>query len=402
MVDTTAAFNRSPAPAPSSIPDFELLREIGSGGFGRVWMARNLATGQLRAVKFIARDQTGKADLAGREVTAITLLEANLRRHDPSLLGVQHVGQTPTHLFYVMELADNAAAQPDTYEAASLSRRLGDGPLDAEQALACARALLAGLTALHRLGMVHRDVKPANCLFVDGELRLADFGLLTEARPQVSRAGTLKYMPPDGRMDAQGDVYAAGLVLYEMLTGFDVEQFPLLGERGAEIAADHRLAALLQVALTACETDRQLRYRDCGAMRAALEVTLAATPGRSTIWRPLAALAGLAALLAVAVWYGLSNRVTANVDVNFVTHPFDAAVLIDGRPALDADGRPAATPCTIERVPAGPHRVVFRHPQRPDLDAGVINFNNTREVVAWWPDTGSSSASTNAQWLEDR
>jgi len=103
--------------------------------------------------------------------------------------------------------------------------------------------------------MIHRDVKPANCLFVGGELKLADFGLLTEARSLVSRVGTERYMPPDGRMGPRADVYAAGLVIYELVSGLPADRFPELGERAAEVARDPDLSALMRLALKACQPD---------------------------------------------------------------------------------------------------------------------------------------------------
>ncbi|MGW8258034.1 MAG: protein kinase domain-containing protein, partial [Thermoguttaceae bacterium] len=173
----------------------------------------------------------------------------------------QHVGKTAEFLFYVMDLADDisgqAAADVPEYQPATLEKRLESGPLDAEECFFCAKKLLAGLAALHEAGMVHRDVKPANCLFVHGELKLADFSLLTEANPLVSRVGTENYMPPDGRMDMRADVYAAGLVIYEMLTGLPAERFPSLGKRGDEIVAHPMLGGLIQIALDACEPDPQ-------------------------------------------------------------------------------------------------------------------------------------------------
>ena len=195
---------------------------------------------------------------AAREISSLVRLEANLRCQHPNLLYIHHVGKTAQHLFYVMDLADDALGGPASerpeYRPATLQSRLemaasgnsptapagwGSEPANATDAadvaavpfppevcLDYARQLLAGLAALHAAGMVHRDVKPANCLFVDGQLKLADFGLLTESHPLVSRLGTQRYMPPDGRMDMRADVYAAGLVIYEMLTGLPVDQFP--------------------------------------------------------------------------------------------------------------------------------------------------------------------------------
>jgi serine/threonine protein kinase len=92
------------------VPDFELVRPIGEGGFGQVWLAVNRTTGQPRAVKVIPRARLGLRDPAGREIAALVRLEANRRCRHPNLLTIQHIGETPEHLFYVMELADDLSA----------------------------------------------------------------------------------------------------------------------------------------------------------------------------------------------------------------------------------------------------------------------------------------------------
>lgn len=385
--------NENAAP---EIPDFELLCEIGRGGFGRVWLARNRTTGQQRAVKVIPRSRARSGDPAGREIVSITRMEAILRRQHPSLLTIHHVGQTAEHLFYVMDLADDAAGgettDPARYQAATLERQLTDGPLAAETCLACARQLLAGLASLHEAGMIHRDVKPANCLFVDGELKLADFGLLAEAGSHVSRMGTEKYMPPDGRMDARADVYAAGLVVYEMLTGFPPDRFPWLGQAAATIASNPTLAALMRLSLTACQPAPDARFRDGGEMLAALDRSLSHSTRRLNFRRwttvALAVAAIVGAAIAGVVWWTLP----AGVDVNFVTYPFDATILLDHEPLTGPDGTPARTPCTVEHLPARTHHVLFQHPQRPDLDVGDVDFGKTHQVVGRWEAADETSA----------
>ena len=226
--------------APPQVPDFDLLRPVGQGGFGEVWLAINRTTGCLRAVKMIPLRQAGHADPAAREITSLARLETRLDRQHPNLMTIHHVGKTADYLFYVMDAADDArggaASNTPDYRPATLQTRLQDGPLPADDCREYAGQLLAGLASLHAAGMVHRDVKPANCLFVGGQLKLADFGLVTEVHPLVSRIGTQKYMPPDGCMDKRADVYAAGLVIYEMLSGLPVDDFPMLG-RQAERAA---------------------------------------------------------------------------------------------------------------------------------------------------------------------
>ncbi len=373
------------------VPDFDLIRPIGEGGFGRVWLAANRTTGVLRAVKVIPLRGRGATDPAGREITSLTRLEANLRRQHPNLLGIHHVGKTANHLFYVMDLADDlsgaeTSAETD-YWPATLRSRLESGPLPAQECLRCSGQLLTGLAYLHAAGMVHRDVKPANCLFVDGQLKLADFGLLTEAGPQVSRVGTQKYMPPDGRMDARADVYAAGLVIYEMISGLPAESFPRLGERAREIAGTPILINLARLALRACQPDPQQRFQDARRMAGELE---GCRPGRTTrrarlrrrIVAGTAALGVALCLAAAVLWAGRQPH----VHVNFVTHPFEATIWLDDTLQVDGDGNAYRTPCTIEDVPARVHHIVFKRAGLADRDAGQIDFASTQQIVARFPE----------------
>jgi serine/threonine protein kinase len=372
------------------VPDFELVRPIGEGGFGRVWLATNQTTGHLRAVKVIPLRRSGSADPAGREIMSITRLEANLRRQHPHLLLIHHVGQTDSHLFYVMDAADDVSGNPASldagYQPATLEQKLEEGPLSPGECSRCAGQLLAGLASLHASGMVHRDVKPSNCLFIDGQLKLADFGLLTEASPQVSRLGTQTYMPPDGRMDARADVYATGLVIYEMISGLPAGSFPRLGEKGRQVVEDATLNRLMRLALRACQPDPHQRYEDARPMLAELERDSRPEAGKRRPWRRIVVLAApvlvAVALVAVFLWLSKPER----VGVNFVTEKpyFEATIFLDGQQLCQPDGSPYTTPCTIENLPAAVHHVVFKHEGLPDRDAGRVDFREVRQIVARW------------------
>lgn len=396
------------------IPDFELLRCIGEGGFGQVWLAVNRTTGQPRAVKVISRAHVGNRDPAGREIASLVRLEANRRCRHPNLLTIHHVGETAEHLFYVMDLADDLSDSTGTelvvreecaerdipsrqsppslsssYRPATLENRLAAGPLEANECQRYTRQLLAGLACLHEAGMVHRDVKPANCLFLGGELKLGDFGLLTEANLAGSRVGTLRYMPPDGCMDARADVFAAGLVIYEMLTGLPAERFPSLGDRAVKIAKQQPLAPLNRLALRACDPDRSRRFRDARQMLAGLDGA-ETTSTRSFFgarWAALGASLVVAAALA-ACWILWPQTVA----INFVTEPFEAMVYVDGQLLHAADGTAYRTPCTIRGLAVGRHHVLFQWDAESGaldlpgtdgkVDAGTVDFAADRQITA--------------------
>ena len=357
--DSSSGDDRSPP----EVPDFDLIRRIGGGGFGQVWLATNRTTGQLRAVKVIGRHRSEGVDPAGREISSLTRLEANLRRRYPNLLTIHHVGKTAEHLFYTMDVADDvtgvpASLQPD-YQPATLRSRIESGPLPAEECFRCARQLLAGLAWLHEAGMVHRDVKPSNCLFVVGELKLADFGLLTEADALVSRVGTQTYMPPDG--------------------------LPSLGAGGREIAEDPTLSTLNRLVLRACQPDPQQRFPDAGRMLAELVPPEPQTVAQHRqTRRRLSVLVASVAVTLVVAWAAWWATHPGRVHVNFITEPFEATIYLDGTQLLDPEDRPYRTPCSVPDLPAREHHVVFRLEGRDNLDAGRVDFAETREIIQRW------------------
>ena len=106
------------------IPDYDLVRPIGEGGFGQVWAARNRTTGHLRALKLVPLHVPGSLDPAGREIMSLTRLENALRRQHPNLLTIHHEGKTEEFLYYVMDLADDVSNDPTgdvvDYRSASL------------------------------------------------------------------------------------------------------------------------------------------------------------------------------------------------------------------------------------------------------------------------------------------
>jgi hypothetical protein len=378
------------------LPDLEPLRKIGQGGYGEVWLARNRVTGRLFAVKAVPLHPADGRDRAAREIASVIRHEASFRNRHENLLAIHHVGQTEEVFYYVMDPADDARGRPASadpaYRPSTLTGLLGDGPLPPERCFELARQLLAGLAGLHEAQLAHRDVKPSNCLFVEGKLKLADFGLLTRTEGSISLVGTPGYMPPDKRMDARADVYAAGLVIYEMLTGLPAREFPRLpGE--ALAGADASFEALNRLVLRACQADPDRRYGDAREMLRSGEAFRARARRRATRTGRRIAL-GAAALIAIAAaaWAGWQMLAPRGVDVNFITVPYEAEIYLDGEPAVDDRGRAYRTPCTIPRLPERVHHVAFKLPGRRDLVAGNVDFATQREVSVSWESDANGPA----------
>ena len=188
---------------------------LGRGGMGEVYRADDLKLEQPVALKFLPHGLDADGERLARFYREVRV--ARQVSH-PAVCRVYDVGEAEGHFFLSMELVDGE-------NLASLLRRIGRLPPD--KALDIARQLCAGLAAAHEKGVLHRDLKPAN-LMLDGQgnVRITDFGLagLAESlREEDVRSGTPCYMSPEqlqGReVSVRSDIYALGLVLYELYTG---------------------------------------------------------------------------------------------------------------------------------------------------------------------------------------
>jgi predicted Ser/Thr protein kinase/tetratricopeptide (TPR) repeat protein len=199
---------------PSHIGTYEVVRALGKGGMGTVYIARDPVIDRLVAVKLL-REELDNPEL--RERFAREARSAGRLRHQ-NIVTIFHVGEHETHPFIVMEYI------PGETFAALISQR---AELPVTRKLRLVEDLCRGLAYAHKSGIVHRDIKPANVLVDhDGTVKILDFGIARIGEQGLTRLGTmmgtLNYMSPEqinqGVADHRSDVFAVGLVLYELLT----------------------------------------------------------------------------------------------------------------------------------------------------------------------------------------
>jgi tetratricopeptide (TPR) repeat protein len=278
-----------------TVPDYDLLRCIGSGAYGDVWLARSVATGALRAAKLVWRNRFEDERPFKREFEGIQRFEQISREH-PSQLALFHIGRNDPegYFYYVMELADDAGegqkaeakkqnedlarsagtgstsnlhpSNLEDYTPHTLRAELQRGRLPAARVLEIGLALAEALAHLHSNGLVHRDVKPSNVIFVNGRPKLADIGLVTDASDQCSIVGTEGYLPPEGPGTPQADIFALGKVLYEAATGMDRREFPKLPKNLRDWPDAGLVLELNEVVLRACAKEPDKRYATCQEM----------------------------------------------------------------------------------------------------------------------------------------
>ncbi len=299
------AGNSSTAAGPERVGDYELLEELGRGGMGVVFRARQVSLGRIVALKMILQGElASETDVARFRAEA----EAAARLNHPHIVPVYEVGEHEGQPYFSMKLI----------EGTNLLRRLADGPLPPREAAALLAPVCEAIAEAHEHGILHRDLKPSNILIdEDGRPYVSDFGLAKSFMRQTGQPesdpdsptvhlplesltrtgailGTPGYMAPEqaagqrGRIGPGTDVYSLGAILYAMLTGRPpfqgttpvdtmlllLEQDPL-PPRLLNPKAD---SDLQMIALKCLQKPADLRYASATALADDLEAYLANEP----------------------------------------------------------------------------------------------------------------------------
>jgi WD40 repeat protein len=249
------------------ISDHDMLRPIGQGAYGEVWLARN-ALGAHRAVKVVRRSSFRDERAYEREFRGIQKYEP-ISRANEGLLDILQAGRNDDagFYYYVMDLADDAtdsvsaAPSVERYVPKTLSTVVEqNGRLPVADCVQLGLKLTLALGHLHRNGLIHRDIKPANIIFVQGIPQLADLGLVAAFDDTCSFVGTEGFIAPEGPTSPRADLYSLGKVLYEISTGKDRKDFPEPASRLGKGDDHDGLAELNAIILKACAANPSDRY----------------------------------------------------------------------------------------------------------------------------------------------
>ena len=257
---------------------YEILELIGSGGMANVYKARCHRLNRLVAIKILKSDLADNVDFRRRfhdESQAVAQLS------HANIVSVYDVSTNPDREYIVMELIDGITLKQ------YMERR---GRMDWRESLHFITQIMRGLSHAHSRGIIHRDIKPQNIMVLrDGSVKVADFGiacLANQGQTLTQEAlGSVHYISPEqargDRIDARSDIYSAGVVLYEMLTG----RLPFEGDSAVSVAIQHLSSVPLAprdidpsipeplelICMKAMNSDPNKRYASADAMIEDLE-----------------------------------------------------------------------------------------------------------------------------------
>jgi eukaryotic-like serine/threonine-protein kinase len=355
------------------IPDHELLRVIGRGAYGEIWLARTI-TGALRAVKIVYRSTFESERTFLREFEGMSAFEPVSREH-AGFVDILHVGRTNEYLYYSMELADDhvAARKIDitSYEPRTLKSDLSRHKrLAADESIRLGLSLTEALDALHSCGLTHRDVKPSNIIFIEGVPKLADIGLVATSGQQ-SFVGTEGYVPPEGPGTPQADIYSLGKLLYETCTGKDRLDFPEIDSQLSQRPDREQLLELNNVLVKACANDPKKRYSSAAEMHGDLSaLERGERPGKSRKKFFIGIISTLAIVI-VGTWWWLQHQPPSpglHLQTVVRTEPAGALVVLGDHAAK--------SPATFQDLEPRKYNLRIMAPGYDPLET-VVDFNHS-------------------------
>ena len=280
------------------IDKYRILKRLGEGGFGAVYLAYDDWVERDVAIKlFRPRDKNLIAFATSSSEDGLQVLRERFVREarilgrlsdSPYIINVYELGETEEGSpYYVMPYVASHLGQllgRDVFDRAALAELdRSDHPraLPLDECLTLLHQILQGMKTAHEHGLVHRDIKPLNILLSDaGEVRIGDFGIAKAPdgiQTTVSQLGmgSRNYMAPEQResakhVDGPADIYSIGVLAYRMLTG----KLPTGRYADPEVVAPQLGKALNEVILKALEEDKDKRFRDAGEMLEAYEAAL--------------------------------------------------------------------------------------------------------------------------------
>ena len=400
----------------ATLGPYKVIAKIGEGGMGEVYQARDAKLDRDVALKVLPEAFTADPDRLARFEREAKVLASLNHQNIGGIHGLEDSGDVRA---LVLELI----------EGPTLADRIKQGPIPFDEALPIARQIADALEAAHERGVIHRDLKPANVkVKTDGTVKVLDFGLAKAMQPEATQAdaaasptlsmtavatqmgmvmGTAAYMAPEQAkglpVDKRADVWAFGVVLFEMLTGKKLFEAGDVSEMIASVLVKdpdissvgrHAPAAVVSVLRRCLVKDPKRRLRDIGDARLLLDESeqTPAVPVSETkrthpdwMWPGLAA-AGVATALGVSAYHALQPAPPPAAAVTFeVSEP----ERIGGFSAVSPDGRHLVFPARATEQGGRELRLRSLDGLESRALTGTRGVRPLASAVAWSPDSRS-------------